>query len=161
MAIQNEAPLSISLNLSEVKTSIPIIADNTMVKARLKNISQQVVEGKGNSTKWEYVLVDPAPTTDGGQVKPGFPIYEHIQLYAKADAKDPLWFVKKISRRIDGLLGTGDVGNNKGKPARPEFNADILPHLIGKEVILTLKVKTGEYEGNEISKSTFPGDLAV
>jgi len=157
----NEAPLSISLALSEVKTSIPIIANDTMVKARLKNISQQVVEGKGNSTKWEYTLVDPAPTVDGLTVAPGFPIFENIQLYAKPDAKNPHWFVEKISRRIDGLLGTGDKGNKKGKPDRPDFNAETVAMLIGKEVILKLKVKTGEYEGNEIDKVFFPGDIAA
>jgi hypothetical protein len=156
----NEAPLSISLSLNEVKTSIPIVADGTMVKARLKNISQQVVENKGNSTKWEYTLVDPAPTVEGGTVEPGFPVFENIQLYAKADAKNPHWFVEKIARRIDGLLGTGDRGNKKGKPERPEFNAETVAMLIGKEVILKLKVKTGEYEGNEIDKAIFPGDLA-
>lgn len=156
----NEAPLSINLDLGSVKTSVPIIVDGTMVKVRLKNISQQQTE-KGQSTKWEYTLVDPAPTIDGGQVQPGFPIFENIQLYAKPDAKNPNWFVEKIARRIDGLLGTGDEGNKKGKPSRPAFNGETVAMLIGKETLLKLKVKTGEYEGNEIDKGYFPGDLAA
>jgi hypothetical protein len=160
--MENE-PLSISVNLADTKTAIPMVRDGELVSLKLVNLGQ-VTSEKGKSLRFEYDLVNPAPDTDGGTINPGAmgsKIFEHIQLYAKPDAKDPKWYEKRIATRIDALLGTGDKDNKKGKPARPDLNAQLVPQLIGKVLVAKMKVRTGEYTGNEIGSVTFPGDIAA
>jgi hypothetical protein len=157
-------PLDISLNLSGTKTAVPMVQDGAMVKLRLTSLSQLRGE-KGNSLKFEYDLVEPAPDTEGGTINPGAfgsKIFEQIALYAKPDAKDPRWFEKNIAQRIDALLGTGDAGNKKGKPTRPDFNGQLVPQLIGKDLIAKMKVQSDDnFTGNRIVSVTFPGDIAA
>lgn len=170
--MSNEAPVSISLNTSSVKTSIPVIADGHQVRSRLAKIAQlEPKDGKGaniggqviGGLLFEYHTLEPAPTTDGGQVKPGFPIFERIMFYDKDTpmGEMPERVAQRISKHIDAFLGTGDVDDKKGKPARPEFTGETVAAMIGKEAFLKLKAKTGEYEGNDVSKLTFPGDLTA
>lgn len=161
MSDTNAGPLSINLDTTKIKTTIPVISDNHTCKVRLANITQATKAGAGDYLKFEYHLLDPAPTTDGGQVKPGFPLFENVTLYDKnsAPGEVPEWAIQKISKRIDGFLGTGDEGNKKGKPARPPFNAETVAAMIGKEAYAKVKAKSGEYEGNDVVSITFPGDL--
>lgn len=158
--LMSSGPLSISLNLNSIKTSVPVISDGHNCRCRLVNITQ--AEGdKGASLKFEYHLLDPAPTTDGGQVKPGFPLFENVTLYDKntPTGQIPEWASQKIAKRIDGFLGTGDKENKKGKPERPDLNSETVAAMVGKEAFIKVKAKTGEYEGNDIVSVTFPGDL--
>lgn len=159
----NTGPLDISLDLSNTKTAIPLIADGQYVELRLVKLSMESND-KGKSTKWEYDLVKPAPDTEGGTIVPGgmgSKQFENIQLYAKPDAKDPKWFEKKIATRMDALLGTGEAGNKKGKPTRPNFDTSAVEQMIGKTLVAKMKVKTGEYVGNEFATVTFPSDIAA
>ena len=157
-------PLDISLNLSGTKTAVPMVQDGAMVKLRLVSLTQPRGE-KGSSLRFEYDLVDPAPDTDGGTINPGAfgsKIFEQIALYAKPDAKDPRWFEKNIAQRIDALLGTGDSGNKKGKPERPDLSPQLVPQLIGKELIAKMAVQQDDnFVGNRIKSVTFPGDIAA
>jgi len=160
----DKEPLSISLNLSGTKTAIPMVADGTMVKLRLVSLSQ-IKGDKGNSLNFEYTLVDPAPDNEGGMINPGAfgsTIFERVALYAKPDAKDPKWYESVISKRIDALLGTGDAGNKKGKPTRPDLSAELVPQLIGKELVAKMQVQNDDsFVGNRIRSVTFPGDIAA
>jgi len=159
--MQENAPLSITLNTSAAKTSVPLIQDNVICEFRLTELTFPMVEGKGQSTKWKFELVKPTVTTEGTPMNPGdfgSTQFVNIQLYAKPDAKDPQWFVKRIAAMLDALLGTGDPGNPKGKPARPDFSSQLVPTLIGKTLLAKMKVKTGEYVGNEFAAVFFPGD---
>lgn len=156
-------PLNISFDLSDVKTQIPIIMNDHVVLVRLANITQELKDNDPAkvSLKWELHLLSPAPTVDGGMVPAGFKIFENIACYAKEGAKNPKWFLEKISKFMDGFLGTGDRDNKKGKPPRPPFDANAVSAMIGKEAYAKLKVKTGEYQGNEIQSLTFPGDVTA
>lgn len=156
-------PLDISLNLSDAKVAIPVIKDGELVPLKLADLGVSTNE-KGKTINFEYELVNPAPDTDGGTINPGAmgsKIFENVALYAKPDAKDPKWFEKRIASRIDALLGTGDKDNKKGKPQRPDLNAQLVPQLIGKVLVAKMRVRTGEYTGNEIASVTFPGDIAA
>lgn len=152
-------PLSINLELAGCKTATPIIAKGHMVRVRLKNLSQTTTD-KGPQLVFEFQTTEPAPSTDGTEIRPGFPIFERIALYAKEGAKNPTWFLEKIARRVDALLGTGDEGNNKGKAPRPALNAETVAQMIGQECVL--KMTTSEYEGttrSEIDKAICLSDL--
>ena len=158
----DKQPLDISLKLGSTKTAIPAFADNSMVVLRLISLSQQKGE-KGNTLRFEYDLVEPATDTEGNPIKPGdfgSKVFENIALYAKPDAKDPLWYEKRISARVDSLLGTGDRGNSKGKPERPDLDAKLVPQLIGKILIAKMRLRKDDFGGSEISSTTFPGDIA-
>lgn len=159
----SNGPLNINLDMSDVKTAVPIIADGHLTRWRLEKVTAKEVENKGNSVQFEYKLVQPAPTTDDGVIHPGdfgSTFFETIQLYAKPDAKDPKWFLKKIATRVDALIGTADKGNKAGKPERPVgFDANVIAQLIGKELIAQMKVRTGDFNGNEFNKVFFPPDL--
>lgn len=153
-------PLSISFDTTGIKTGRPVIADNHICKVRLANIS----EGSNDNGKFiifEYHLLDPAPTTEGDQVKPGFSVRENVYLYDKETPPDqiPKRSLEKICARQDAFLGTGDVGNKKKRPERPPFGPDCAASMIGKEAYLKVKVKTGEYTGNEVVTVINPQDL--
>jgi len=166
-------PLSNSYDLSNAKAIVPLIADGVLARMRLVNLTLDKTE-KGPSTKWEYDLLDAVPSTEGDQIRPGdfgAKFFENIQMYAKPDAKDPTWFVTKIAKRVDALLGTSDRGNRKGKPERPPIDLNpasadsVIPQLAemlkGKEIVAKMAVKQGEFTGNEIKTVTFPGDISA
>lgn len=154
-------PISINLNTESAETTLPLIVDGTVVKMRLAGLEQVDKEDK-TSLKWRFDLLEPAPTEDGGEVSPGFPIFVNIPCYASETAKDKEWFIKKISKFIDGLLGTGDPNNKDGKETRPSFNADLVPSLIGQETFGTVSIErsnTSDYVGNGIKKLTHPSEI--
>lgn len=148
------------MDLTQHKTTVPVIANDRWVKVRLANLTQQANE-KGQMLKFEYHLLEPAPTIDGETVKPGFPLFENITLYSKdtPPGQIPEFAQTKICKRIDAMLGTGDPGNKKGRPPRPAFNGELVPSLIGKELYLQVKAKTGEYEGNDVVQVRHPSDV--
>ena len=126
-------PLSISLNLTDISTTVPLIADGTMAKVRLKNISQ--TERDGNPViKWEFTLVEPAPTTEGDQVRARIPALCHLRHVSQE------FLMQKMARFVDGFLGTGDANNKKGKPTRPQFNAHVVSQMIGTEAMAKISV---------------------
>jgi len=53
----SNGPLNINLSIAAVKTTIPVIVDGHMVKAKLKDV-QQVTNEKGDSIKFEWSLSD-------------------------------------------------------------------------------------------------------
>ena len=162
--MSDNQPLSISLDTAGAKTSVPLIANGQYCEFRLTDLSMQSTD-KGNVTKWKFELVKPTVTTDGRPLNPGefgATQFVNIQLYAKPDAKNPQWFVEKIARYQDALLGTGDAGNTKGKPARPTFDASCVQQMLGKTLIAKVGVRT--YEGNdsnEFATVSFPADIAA
>lgn len=170
-------PLSIKINTQDTKTGVPMFADGSWVHLRLTGLDSAAVENKGTVLKWKWELIDPAPSVDSSRDGTCDPIYpgkfgssyfESIQLYDKntdfsipEDQRPaPDWAVKKICARLDGLLNTGDPGNKKGKDARPQFDEQLVPQLLGKALWAQMKVRTGEYEGNEISKIMSEADYA-
>jgi hypothetical protein len=167
-------PLSTNFDLSQAKTVVPLIADGHLTRLRLDSLTVETNE-KGDAAKFQWKTLEPVPTTDGSQLNPGdfgSTIFDSIAMYAKADAKNPAWFVSNIAKRIDGLLGTADAGNPKGKPARPSVNLapgqsraaieQLAPSLVGKEIVAKMKVRTDDYgTKNEIGQIHFPGDLAA
>lgn len=153
-------------NLSTAKSSMPVIADGHTCHTRFANLKKQTTE-KGDVLLLEVHLLDPVPTVDGGQIKPGFPLFERLYCYSK-DTPAGQWpesTITKLCKRIDAYLGTGDPGNKKEKPARPSIDptteegiAELGSLLIGKEAFTKVKAKTGDYEGNEVSSTMFPAD---
>jgi hypothetical protein len=154
--MSDNQPLNISVNLSDVTTTVPLIVDGTMVKVRLKNISQ--TEREGNPViKWEFTLSEPAPTTDGLQVQPGFPLFVNFNISHE-------FLVQKMARFMDAFLGTGDANNKKGKPPRPQLNAETVTRMLGTEAIARISVqksKKSDYEGNDIATMTHLEDLVA
>jgi hypothetical protein len=152
--MSDNQPLSISLNLTDISTAVPLIADGTMARVRLKNISQ--TERDGNPViKWEFSLAEPAQTTEGDQVRAGFPLFVTFDTSHE-------FLMQKMARFVDAFMGTGDPNNKKGKPPRPQFNADTVSQMIGTEAmakITVMKSKKSDYVGNDISTITYLGDL--
>lgn len=157
-------PLSISLNTGDAKTAIPLIIDGQKARFRLTEIGQINDEaGAPTRIKFKCVLIDPAPLRDGGTVQPGFPVFTDVPTKTKDSAEMPAWAVTKVSNIMDACLGTGDKDNTKGKPARPTFDNAIVPALIGKEFVATVKIKKNNetgYESNDLTSFTFMGDVA-
>lgn len=166
-----EEPLSIQLPTATTKTAIPQIANETWAKFRLVSMKQFSVKLKqetygtetGRLHKWEFDLVDPVKASDGSVIEPGklgAKQFVNVQLYAKPDAKDPEWFVKKTCRILDALLGTDDPDNKKNKPPRPELTAELVPQLIGKVLLGKMKESTNEgVTRTDINEFAFPADM--
>ena len=69
---------------------------------------------------------------------------------------------ESIAQRIDALLGTGDKDNKKGKPARPDLSGQLVPQLIGKELVAKMRVQQDDaFTGNRVATVTYPGDIAA
>lgn len=153
-------PLSIEFNTTEVKTGRPIIADGAIVRVRLADAGLKTNDN-GQMVVFEHHLLDPAPSIEGDQIKPGFSIREQVTLYDKdtPPGEVPKRALQRISQRQDSFLGTGDVGNKKNRPTRPPFNAACLASMIGKECFLKVRAKEGEFAGNDVVQAIFPADL--
>jgi hypothetical protein len=165
MATQNEGPLDISLDLTKTTTTVPMVAEGQLCKWRLAKVSMPTSE-KGKMVKFEWDLVEPAPNTEGGQIKPGemgSKFFENVALFDKNTpaGTTPEWAAKRIAQRIDAVLGTGDANNTKGKPPRPVFDASTVSQMIGKELVAKMKVRTGDFVSNEFGALYFPGDIAA
>ena len=154
--MSENAPLDIDIDLSNVSTTIPLIADNTTAKVRLQNITQ--ADRDGNAIiKWELRLVDPAASQDGGRINQNHPLFVNFDL-----SQD--WLQQKMARFIDGFLGTGDKGNPKGKPERPRFNAGTVAQMLGKEGyarIVVQRSKKSDYVGNDVTGIINPADFVT
>jgi AP2 domain. len=138
-------PLNTTLDLSQIQTTVPLIADGATPKVRLKNITQGDRDGSV-VIKWEFVLVDPAPAQDGTQVRAGFPLFTTFDI-----SRD--FLVEKMTRFMDALLGTGDANNRKGRPARPRFNSETVSQMLGAEAYARITVsrsKKSDYVANDI-----------
>jgi hypothetical protein len=165
MADQNSGPLDISLDLTKKSTLTPMVADGHLARWRLANLSQSRNE-KGPYLKLEWDLQAPAPNTEGGQIEPGkmgSKFFQNIMLYDKNTpaGQVPERVQVQIAQLLDALLGTGDPDNKKGKPTRPVFNAETGASLLGKELVSKMKVRSGDYVGNEFGQVYFPGDIAA
>lgn len=115
---------------------------------------------------FEWELTAPAPSTEGNEIKPGdmgSHFFENVALFDKntTDGSVPKWAQERIAKRIDALLGTGDPDNKKGKPTRPPLSPQVIPTLIGKELVAKMGVRTGDFIGNEFTQVFFPGDIAA
>lgn len=159
----SNGPLSINLSTSTAKTSVPTIPENVKVPFRLIGITSNTPEGKsGPVLTFEFELVQPTVDKSGKTLNPGdfgSKQFHKVYCYAKEGSKDPTYYLGKIAQIQDALLGTGDPGNDKGKPERPDFNDETAAQLYGKVLIATMKVKSDEFGGgNEFGKLQFPAD---
>lgn len=159
-------PLTINIPTANAKTTVPFFRENTYVKFRLGKVPEQdEVENKGSKIKFEWDLVEPTETQDGMQLKPGdfgAKVFDTVFLYDKNTpvGQIPERAISELSKREDALLGTGDPGNKKNRPSRPDFNAELLPQLMGQVVFLKFKNGTGEYSGKQdIVSFTNPQDV--
>jgi hypothetical protein len=153
--MSDNQPLNIHLDLSKIKTALPLIQE-CMTKVRLEDITENQRDG-ATIVKMEFHLTEGAPSEDGSRVNAGFPIFVNFDT-------SQVWLQQKLAKFIDGLLGTGDEGNKKGKPARPDFGPELLPDLIGREAIAKVVItrsKKSDYVGNDITSLTFLGDVTI
>lgn len=154
------APLSISLELGDVKTGIPILLNNHIGLAFVENI-EEIKHEKGGGVKFKFKLAEECPTNDGKSVSAGFPVSQNVWFFDKNTPPDeiPERSKQTIARYLDAIFGTGDPGNTKGKPPRPALNLATVTEAIGKQVLLKFKaVPEGEYAGTEITGAYFPSD---
>jgi hypothetical protein len=146
-------PLNIDLDLTNISTAVPVVANNTTAKVRLRNITQQDRDGTP-IIRWEFALSEPAAAEDGTLVQAG-----HLIFVSFDTSQD--WLKQKMARFVDGMLGTGDKGNTKGRPERPRFNAETVSQMLGKEALARITVtksKKTDFVGNDVSGLTHLND---
>lgn len=162
--MSEQAPLSIAMELGDVKTAIPILQNDAIAAAVVENITQFDHE-KGPIVTFKYKLTEECPTHGGGDpVKPGFPVSARICLFDKNTPKGeiPQRSRENIARHIDAIFGTGDPGNKANKPSRPGLSIETVAEAIGKPVMLRFKaIPDGEYAGTEIKGAYFPPDMVA
>lgn len=162
MSDTTPGPLSTSFDTTQVKTGKPIIVDGWQGKVRFAKVTETDIAQKGKMLTFEYHILTPAPTTEGKQVQPPFPLFHRITLFDKntPPGEIPERSITNICRIQDAFLGTGDVGNNKGKPQRPPFDMACVTLMTGKEAYVKLKANLGgEFEGNDVVKLTALADM--
>ena len=167
-------PLSNLLSTKSAQTTVPQIGLNQLVPLRLLSLKHERTE-KGDKFNWEFQTTAPVQQDGGGQINPGdFGSKQFVTMCMWG--KDGLEAavgrtMTSIGKFMDALLGTGDAGNKKGKPERPDLldpaaaaqnvvqlNPEVVGQLVGQTLLAEFKQKTGGYEGTEIAKVHFPGD---
>lgn len=160
-------PLS-NLNTSRASTAVPLIADAQMGPFRVEQLT--VDQPEGNRTwpqlKAKLVSVIAMASSEGHPINAGWPLFITFPLGTKDNpAVAPDWAGPAIAKFQDGVLGTGDEGNKKGKPTRPDLTEESLPEYIGKTVVCKIgikKPKDEQYTDQNVVKTyTFPGDIAA
>lgn len=158
----------LSIKTSTASTAIPLIHDGTMARFRVNALTIEPPEG--NRT-WQQIkadcrTMDPTPSSEGTPINPGWPVFVTFPLGTKDNldvAAD--WVAPAVAKFQDALLGTGDVGNKKGKPARPDLDPADFPSYIGKEFVAKVGIKTDknnpEFVNNVLKNLTFPGDVSA
>lgn len=157
------APLSISMELGDVKTGIPILLNNHIALCTVESIDQLKYE-KGPGVRFKFKLAEECPTNDGKTVSAGFPVSANIWGFDKntPEGEWPERSKQAIARYLDAIFGTGDPGNTKGKPPRPALDGATVADAIGKPVLLKFKaVPDGQYAGTEITAAYFPSDKSA
>lgn len=154
-------PLSITLSTSQIKTAIPQIADNSWVNLKLNAVKEGDIPNKGKTIEFEFQLAERATSADGTPIEPnglGSKVFHTLFLFGKDGPEAAMTRAAvDAGKVIDGLLGTGDPSNNKGKPVRPDFGPQVIPDLVGKNVFALTKLDP-QY-GVKIKEFRFPGDV--
>lgn len=156
-------PLSLNLDITDAKTSVPMFSDGSLVEFELKTIAEKPNE-KGPALEFVFESVNPAPNTDGGTILPGqlgSKVFKTLYGYQKDgdSAKAQARMAQDIARIVDACLGTGDRGNIKGKPERPGVN-EALAACIGKHIVAKIKNETGDFQRSGLGTLYYPPDLA-
>lgn len=136
-------PLNISLDLTNVETTLPILPDGDY---RFQIAESAIVPNKdatGYNWKLKLGLADPATAVDGRPVAPNFPVFHTMALQAREDSNDKEAFKRSIGEAIDAIYGTD-------KSNRPNFNAQLVQDVVGKTVKATIAIDT--YQGNQNNK---------
>lgn len=156
-------PLNLTLPTGSAVITVPFFVEKTYVKVRFAKVSQETVPEKGDVIRFDFDLVDPAPNQAGGTILPGqigSKLSKTVYLYGKDGAEAAqARATNDVSRILDGFLGTGDEGNKAGKPTRPQFDATVVPTLIGQTALVQFRNPTGDRTSQDISSFTFPGDV--
>lgn len=157
MSNENSGPLSITLPTSTTKSAMPQIASNTWAKFKYAApVKQRTIagEGKGDVLDFEFHLAEPASDTEGKTINPGgvgSKQFHTVFMYGK-DGKEAALdrATKEVNKILDAMLGTGDPGNAKGKPARPDFNNELQPSLIGLTFWGKVRARQNDPSRNDI-----------
>lgn len=160
--MSDQAPLSTSFDTTQVKTGKPIIVDGHQMKVRFAKCSESSND-KGKMLTFEFHTLTPCPTTEGKQTSPPFPLFHRCSFYGKdGEAAAMERALTTICKIQDAFLGTGDVGNSKGKPQRPYFDAQAVADMTGKDAYVKVKANVGgEFEGNDITKYIALADMSA
>lgn len=158
-------PLSITLNTSAAVTAIPLIADKSWCQVRYTGVKQKHLEDKGDVLDFNFELVSEATDTNGKPLKPGgfgSKLFHSVYLYDKNTTPPaiPERAMAAIGEIQDAFCGTGDAGNAKGRPTRPNFtDPGVEPSMHGLTCWVEVRVKTGNYKGNEIKSFKNNADM--
>jgi len=162
---QTSGPLSINLSTSTTKTAVPMPQDNSYVKVRLAGPPEETGDEGKKVLTWKLELAEPTTDTAGKPLRPGdfgSTFFRRIYLYGKdGEAKALERAGVDVAKILDALLGTGDPGNDKGKPDRPDFGPQLVPTIIGLTCWIRVKHKTGEFTGIDIAEFKHEGDMKV
>lgn len=164
MSDQNSGPLTTNFNTKNVKTGKPIIFDGATVKCRFAGCTERTIEGKGNMLNFEYHTLEMVNDVDGKPLHPGFRIYDRVYLYGKdvAPGTIPDRAIETVCKIQDAFMGTGDLGNKKGRPEREEWGQQAIANMLGKEAYIKVKAKLdGDNEGNDVIKRIALADMTA
>lgn len=164
--MSTSGPLTFQLPTHETKTAIPVPAEGQWYRLRLVSIEQLTDEEGKASVRFNSELVDPTPQDGGGTLEPGkfgSKINITVPLYAKADAKNKTWYLEKISKIQDAVMGTGDPDNKKGKPVRPQLTQEVATQMQGAIFFCKNKhrVDNNGVDRCEPNEFAYPGDIEV
>lgn len=138
-------PLNLNIGLGDVDTSMPRLASGKHLMGIKKAEVGPNKAGTGHNLLVSFATKEPAESTAGDVLNPGFQVrkYYPLQQSDKENAPD---FRRDIAVLIDAAYNVDDANN------RPTLSQETIAGLVGREVVVTVKVtQSDEYgEQNEV-----------
>lgn len=146
---ENEMPLDLNVDMSDVSTAMPLIPNGTVALLGIKSFEVSPNKaGTGKNLMVQFFLEEPTTSTMGDTINRGFPLrkYYPLQQSDKEGAPD---FRRDVKLLLMAVFNT-DEDNC------PNLTSETLSQLPGQQVVGTIKIDKGtpEYpnDSNSISK---------
>jgi len=90
-----------SMDLSNVETGIPLLADGLYVLQVAELSTKANKKGTGSNLNFKFVTTEPCVDIKGNPVNPGFPVYDLISL-VKSEKYDPIPKLAEFKEAVTG-----------------------------------------------------------
>ena len=153
-------PLALNIDVNEVETGRPTIADNT--EATLECVAAEVAENKARNgfnlvLTWKTVEELPNSKGDGTMVPAGFTLKRWLALQPsdkvlakveelKAEGKTSE-ANKSLNRFKEDIASTLDAMFNTNKGSRPNLSQDVIAQMPSKTVRAVIKLRDDDQFG--------------
>lgn len=133
-------PLDLNIDLNGVDTSAPcLVAGEYAFHIGDIKVEPKKDEPTKRNLVVKFVLAQPANSSAGHSISPGFPISKYYPLQQSENPKAPD-FKRDLSILLDAVFATNES-------TRPKLNGETLAEMLGRTVVAVVSVTNSEAYG--------------